>query len=79
MSRRDWNGPSFHYIVEHNKPGEAPTRVEINDPDRSSYVINADTPFHDYEVTVRAANSLGESTVTPQRVRGRSGEESECF
>ncbi|KAK6111532.1 Immunoglobulin I-set domain family protein [Brugia pahangi] len=78
MSREDWNGRNFHYIIRYRPAGsDAEWKEEIvEDPysDRHTIELSVEEPFRLYEVQVRAANENGTSNVSPQSVEGRTGE-----
>ncbi|KAM3725167.1 Neuroglian [Dirofilaria immitis] len=78
MSREDWNGRNFHYIIRYRPAGsDAEWKEEVvDDPysDRHTIELPVEEPFRPYEVQVRAANENGTSNVSPQSVEGRTGE-----
>ncbi|VDK77723.1 unnamed protein product [Litomosoides sigmodontis] len=83
MSREDWNGRNFHYIVRYRPAGsDAEWKEEtVEDPysDRYTIELPVEEPFRPYEVQVRAANENGTSNVSPQSVEGRTGEGDPSF
>ncbi|VDN06075.1 unnamed protein product [Thelazia callipaeda] len=78
MSREDWNGRNFHYIIRYRPAGsDSEWKEEIVDDsysDHHTIELPVEEPFRPYEVQVRAANENGTSNVSPQSVEGRTGE-----
>ncbi|CCD65185.1 Neuroglian [Caenorhabditis elegans] len=84
MSREEWNGADFHYVVKY-RPKDEDQRVgdwkevAVEDPFADRVTVNLDDekdvkPFQPYEVQVQAVNSEGRTNVVPETVEGRTGE-----
>jgi receptor-type tyrosine-protein phosphatase zeta len=77
VAEEEHNGEGFHYIVSYKKyrTFEAPSTVVIRDTNLTELTIHDREIFTEYEISVWAANNMGEApTSTRERKIGRSSE-----
>ena len=83
----EWNGPDLKYVIEWTElepdsgnPDDARSdTLEVGDPEVYHQVINAGESFgiyKPYRVTVKAKNTVGESSTPAEPVIGYSGGDS---
>ncbi|KFD61036.1 hypothetical protein M514_12098 [Trichuris suis] len=77
VERVDWNGPDFHYLVEYKRTDDPEAEWQsavVTEPRENSVTVYDQPTYVPYDVRVHSVNQLGKAKVSPQTVRGYSGE-----